>query len=109
MRHAGNYGHELSVDRFRYTAPVGSFPANAYGIHDMSGNVWEWCADGFGDSLNLRVVRGGSWRMDRPDDIALATEIGNVSNLRLPGYGFRCVLQMPGGSLANVEATVMMH
>ncbi len=32
-------------DKFYYTSPVGSFPANGYGLFDMAGNAWEWCSD----------------------------------------------------------------
>ena len=42
----GEFPHQnLVEDGFEWTAPVDSFPANGYGLHEMAGNVWEWTTD----------------------------------------------------------------
>jgi len=46
------------------TQPVAGKTANALGIRDMSGNVWEWCFDWHPSVGDLRVIRGGSWFLD---------------------------------------------
>lgn len=43
------------------TVPVGCFPPNAWGLHDMHGQLWEWCAERYDKEGAHRVLRGGSW------------------------------------------------
>ena len=63
-----NTGYSLSSANFNKinnkTMPVGSYPSNTWGLHDMHGNVWEWCSDFYGGTTEYasnRVYRGGGW------------------------------------------------
>ena len=90
------------------TAPVGTFKANAFGLHDMSGNVWEWVEDCPNDSYagapsdgrawesgdcDRRVLRGGSW-FSRPGVLRAASRGWSDAGIRSDFIGFR----LRGGS-----------
>jgi len=93
---AGNYNESLKVDKFDYTSPVGSFASNKDGLHDMGGNVWEWCEDKFSATRTYRVLRGASWLNRYPDRLLSSRRgIGSPAD-RIYYFGFRCVLV--GGS-----------
>ena len=109
------WGDEIGVNRAncngcgsrwdnRETAPVGSFPANAWGLHDMHGNVWEWVEDcwngnyegapGDGSAwlsgdCSQRVVRGGAWRYGGPGGLRSSIQSKWLRSVRGVDLGFR--------------------
>jgi sulfatase modifying factor 1 len=91
------------------TAPVGSFPTGAspYGVLDMAGNVWQWCADWFDEkyyesspksnptgpaSGTFRVLRGGSWYYCSEIIFRCANRFRFAQRFGFNDYGFRCVV-----------------
>ncbi len=80
------------ADPFPRTSPVGSFAANALGIYDLSGNVWEWCANSYVPGGRSGVVRGGSWGSDRPAYLQSANRLVKFPDARTDEIGFRVAL-----------------
>lgn len=100
-----DWSYMRCADGHKYTAPVGSFAANRFGLHDMAGNVWEWVEDCWNASYanrsadgrpwlagqcNLRVGRGGSWFYG-PRYLRSATRTSGGLEFRGVSLGFRVV------------------
>jgi formylglycine-generating enzyme required for sulfatase activity len=102
----------LKTDGFEGTSPVGSFPANGYGLYDMCGNVWEWTTDDFtpshsdpkpccapqplaGDRFPRKVIKGGS-HLCAPNYCLRyrpAARQGETVDTSTAHIGFRCILR----------------
>jgi formylglycine-generating enzyme required for sulfatase activity len=108
------FGNDINSRQANYglnegkTVAVGKYPANAFGLHDVHGNVWEWVEDcwiiykgGPSDdstwttgNCNRRVLRGGSW-YDLPRVVRAAFRIRDVPGGRIVDVGFRVARTLP--------------
>jgi formylglycine-generating enzyme required for sulfatase activity len=113
---AYHFGDQLTLELANYersvgqTTAVGTYPANRWGLHDMHGNVREWCEDHWHDNYEgaptdgstwieggnsgRRILRGGSWIVD-PGDCRSAYRYYSGPDNRDSSYGFRVVCSAP--------------
>jgi len=99
--------HNSCEDGFAATAPVAAFPPNGYGLYNMTGNAWEWCADWFSPGYHIdgpredplgppagthRVIRGGSYLCHESYcyRYRIAARSANTPDSSTGNTGFRC-------------------
>lgn len=107
--------HNSGVDGYLATAPAASFEPNGYGLHNMTGNVWEWVADFFSPSWHVaaadrtrvnpcgpvtgqgRVLRGGSYLCHASycNRYRTAGRTQNTADTSTGHMGFRCAASVP--------------
>jgi sulfatase modifying factor 1 len=116
----GQFPYRNSLrDKYYFTSPVGSFPANGYGLYDMAGNVWEWVSDWYkGDyyssldkngvidpkgpaesydpnepTMPKRVLRGGSFLCNESycTGYRVSARMKSSADTSMEHVGFRCV------------------
>ena len=99
---------DLKVDSYRFTSPVGSFPANQFGLYDISGNASQWCE--YDDPLSKRIDRprrGGSWAHSESWMLLCADSASSASGSSAAeqgqlGLGFRIILGAPAQEVASL-------
>ncbi len=89
----GNGAKGPDLDR---PQPVGSYPPNRLGLHDMHGNIWQWCDDWYDTTGTARVIRGGSWD-DGGQDCWAAKRNKDAPSHRLRDLGVRLARVRAGG------------